>query len=135
MSEQVTERVDIEDVAPHQVWLVRDDRAEENVEVEVGVVVGIDGDDIDMLYVDTQPPFFGEFHCPFKIGSERLIQCYGSIGMTSRAIKPEDAPMPPGFVDGMWVSETVYTDITVGIEDKQKIVGVREIARNQTVGA
>ena len=135
MSEQVTERVDIEDVAPHQVWLVRDDRAEEDIEVEVGVVVGIDGDDIDMLYVDTQPPFFGEFHCPFKIGRERLIRCYGSIGITSRAVKPEEATMPPGFVDGMWVSETVYTDIAVGVEDIQKIIGVREIARNLSVDA
>ena len=132
MSEQATEQVSVEDVAPQQVWLVREDRAEENVEVEVGVVVGVDGDDIDMLYVDTQPPFFGEFHCPFKIGRERLIRCYGSIGITSRAVKPEEATMPPGFVDGMWVSETVYTDIAVGDEDLQKIIGVREIARNQS---
>ena len=133
--QQAIERVAIEDVSPQQVWLVRDDRAEEDVEVEVGVVLGVDGDDIDMLYVDTQPPFFGEFHCPFKIGSERLIQCYGSIGITSRSVKPDDAPMPPGFVDGLWVSDTVYTDIEVGEEDVRKIIGVREIARQQNEAA
>jgi hypothetical protein len=140
MSEQIaerqaTERVAIKDVVAQQVWLVRDDRAEADVEVEVGVVLGVNGDDIDMLYVDMQPPFFAEFHCPFKIGAERLVECYGSIGITSRSVKPEDAPMPPGFVDGLWVSDTVYTDIEVGEEDVRKIIGVREIARQQNEAA
>ncbi|MBT7807861.1 hypothetical protein HN766_20325 [Candidatus Poribacteria bacterium] len=131
MAEQLAEQVDIAYVKSRQVWLIRDDRAEEDVEVEVGVVLGVDGDDIDMLYVDMQPPFFGEFHCPFRIGAERLIQCYGDVDISSRPVKPEDAPMPPGFVDGMWVSDTIYTDIEVGKDDIRKIIGVREIARQQ----
>jgi hypothetical protein len=131
MAEQLAEQVDIAYVKSRQVWLIRDDRAEEDVEVEVGVVLGVDGDDIDMLYVDMQPPFFGEFHCPFRIGAERLIQCYGDVDISSRPVKLEDAPMPPGFVDGMWVSDTIYTDIEVGKDDIRKIIGVREIARQQ----
>lgn len=122
---------DIADVKPNQVWLVADTRM--GLQVEVGIVTGVFPDDgphgrVEILYADLQEPYFAECHSPYRVEVNLLIDCCGEVEFTSTEVEADTDRRPADFVDGLWASDTMHTEIQAPDDAVRKMVALRELA-------